>query len=99
MKDKEAVAINKALSAVLNKAAENGEECPALRQSLDFVIKLKHEILVEDSSPVPKEALAVEPTGEEVIARVRMVRPRFGSYFEERWVIVRARCIKHFQKY
>ena len=89
MKDKEAVAINKALSAVLNKAAKNGEECAALRQSLDFVIKLKNEILVENSSPVPEEALAVEPTGEEVIARVGTVGPRFYSHFEESLVIVR----------
>ena len=57
--------MSKSLTKILEKAAENDQECPALRQSLDFVIKLKNELLVEKTMPVPEEAIAVQPTDEE----------------------------------
>ena len=57
--------MSKSLTKILENAAEHDQECPALRQSLDFVIKLKHEILVEKTTPVPEEAIAVQPTDEE----------------------------------
>ena len=58
-------AISKSLIKILENAAEHDQECPALRQSLNFVIKLKHEILVEKTMPVPEGAIAVPPTDEE----------------------------------
>ena len=57
--------MSKSLTKILENAAEIDQECPALRQSLDFVVKLKHEILVEKTITVPAEAIAVQPTAEE----------------------------------
>ena len=57
--------MSKSLTKILENAAEHDQECPALRKSLDFVVKLKHEILIEKTMPVPAEAIAVQPTDEE----------------------------------